>query len=287
MTGFGRAEGATSGMSWVWEARSVNGRSLDLKIRMPHGYDVLEPVVREAAKARFRRGSLQIGLTVKQDLAETGLNINEPFVRAAIEAGLPYLRDGLVAPPRWDGLLALRGALVAEPAADIGDAARIEAVRAGIDPALDALAAARADEGVALQRILGALLDTVAAAAAQARGLAAAQPDAIADRLRQKIAALAGEAGLDPQRLAAEAALLATKADVREELDRLEAHVTEARTLLAAPEPAGRRLEFLSQELNREANTLCSKSNDLALTRLGLDLKTAIDQFREQSANVE
>lgn len=286
MTGFGRAEGAAPGMSWVWEARSVNGRSLDLKIRMPHGYDVLEPVVREAAKARFRRGSLQIGLTVKQDLADTGLNINEPFVRAAIEAGAPYVRDGLVAPPRWDGLLALRGALVAEPLADIGDAARIEAVRAGIEPALDALAAARADEGAALQRMLGALLVTIAGAAAQARGLAAAQPEAIAERLRQKIAALAADV-LDPQRLAAEAALLATKADVREELDRLEAHVAEARTLIAAPEPAGRRLEFLAQELNREANTLCSKSNDLALTRLGLDLKTAIDQFREQSANVE
>jgi len=288
MTGFGRSEGVGGGRCWTWEARSVNGRSLDMKVRLPHGFDALEPAVREAAKARFRRGSLQIGLSLRADEARAGLQIDEAFVRAVLAAGAPLVREGLVAPPRWDGVLALRGAFTAEPGGDaVGDEALTQAIAAGLEPALDALARARAEEGAALERLHTALLDDIAAAAAAARGLAALQPEALAERLRRKVALLAGEAGVDPARLAQEIALLASKADVREELDRLDAHVAEARALLAAPEPAGRRLDFLSQELNREANTLCSKSSDLALTRVGLDLKTAIDQFREQSANVE
>ena len=287
MTGFGRAEGSAPNLHWIWEARSVNGRGLDVKVRLPNGYDALEPIVRDAAKTRFRRGSLQIGLSVRSDAVETGLHINTAFIQAAVAAGAIYVREGLVAPPRWDGLLALRGALVAEQAVEISDEARLAAVRGGLDEAIDALSAARADEGKSLARIMTALLDDIARAATHARTLAVAQPEAFAARLRATVAALAADAGLDPQRLTAEAALLATKADIREELDRLDAHVAEARALIAAPEPAGRRLDFLSQELNREANTLCSKSSDLALTRLGLDLKTAIDQFREQSANVE
>jgi uncharacterized protein (TIGR00255 family) len=170
---------------------------------------------------------------------------------------------------------------------DVADSDRLAAIRDDLERAFDALAASRAEEGASIARLLVELLDEMERATAKARTVAATQPEALAEKLRAKVAVLAGEPGIDPQRLAAEAALLASKADVREELGRLAAHIAEARALIAGPEPAGRRLDFLSQELNREANTLCSKSSDLALTRLGLDLKTAIDQFREQAANVE
>ena len=289
MTGFGRSEGASAGASWAWEIRSVNGRGLDIRARVPSGFDALEPIIREEAQKRFKRGSLQVGLALKRDAGIGVASINSALVEGLIEAGEPFVKAGRAAPPRWDGLLAIRGVLTSEDAADTSDlrAALETDLRASLAEALDRLVAARAQEGRALKTLLEGLIAQVETTTAQARELAAATPAALHERILARLAALAPDVALDPQRLAQEAAMAASRADVREELDRLSAHAREALALIAGAEPAGRRLDFLAQEFNREANTLCSKSSDLALTRLGLDLKTMIDQLREQAANVE
>lgn len=291
MTGFGRADGAVAGRRWVWETRSVNGRGLDVKSRLPAGLESLEGAVREAAAKRFKRGSIQATLTITRD-AESGggVSIDHALIARIIEAGEAYVTDGRVAPPRWDGLLQLRGVLSLDENAEDATNTRtlIEmAARAGVEEAFDALSTARLQEGRVLADVLEAIVERVEALTDAAGLNAASAPAALASRLQDKLAALAPEVTIDPGRFAQEVALLAAKADVREELERLRAHADEARALIRGVEAAGRRLEFLSQELNREANTLCSKSSDLALTRIGLDLKTAIDQFREQCANVE
>jgi uncharacterized protein (TIGR00255 family) len=290
MTGFGRAEGAAGGATWAWEARSVNGRGLDLRIRVPTGFDALEPAVRDAAQKRFKRGSVQVGLSIRRDALAGAVVLNTALVETLIEAGKPFVHTGRVGAPTWDGLLGVRGVLAsAEEAGDPGElrAALEGDLTAGLATALDRLAAMRAQEGAALRALLAALLDQIETATDAARALAGTAPAALLERIRARLAALAPEVAIDPQRLAQEAVVAAARADVREELDRLTAHVSEARALIAGADPAGRRLEFLAQEFNREANTLCSKSSELALTRLGLDLKTAIDQLREQAANVE
>jgi uncharacterized protein (TIGR00255 family) len=291
MTGFGRSDGAAAGRRWIWEVRSVNGRGLDIKSRLPAGLEALESAVREAASTRFKRGSIQASLSVTRDAeAGGGATIDRAFVAKLIEAGAAHVASGAVAPARWDGLLQVRGVLLSEEAGEDVASSRsaVEAAaREGLAPAFDALAAARAQEGRVLASVLESLVERVEALTATARDNAAATPAALAARLQERLGALAPDIQLDPARLAQEAAVLASKADVREELERLQAHADEARSLIRGPDAAGRRLDFLSQELNREANTLCSKSSDLALTRIGLDLKTAIDQFREQCANVE
>jgi len=289
MTGFARAEGVAVGRRWVWEARSVNGRGLDVKVRLPQGFEAMEPQVREGAARRFRRGSLQVSLQVTRDAeAGGGARIDLAFVDRLLNAAERYVRDGRIDRPRLDGLLQVRGVLVAEDSADDAPEARAALdgeVAGGLARMLDALAEARVQEGRALADVFDGLIATIEAGALAARNSAAAAPTALAEKLMERLAAL--NAQVEPARFAQEAALLASKADVQEELERLRAHAAEARALVAGAEQAGRRLEFLAQELNREANTLCSKSSDLALTRIGLDLKTAIDQFREQAANVE
>lgn len=290
MTGFGRAEGAAGTTQWAWEAKSVNGRGLDVKLRLPPGFDALEAAVREAAQQRFRRGSVQIGLMLKRVETGAGARLDLGFLKDVVEASRPLIETGLVAPARWDGLLALRGAFAQDD--DIEETPETRAVLdaalvAGMSAALDALAEARRQEGRVLAGLLTALIDRIDGLVAQARADASAAPGALQERLRQRLADLAPEVRADPQRFAQEAALLAAKADVREELERLSAHAQEVRAMLAKPEPAGRRLDFLAQELTREANTLCSKSSELSLTRIGIDLKTAIDQLKEQAANVE
>lgn len=289
MTGFGRAEGASGGYAWAWEARSVNGRGLDVRTRLPNGLDALEPMVREAAQKRFKRGSLQVGLVLKRDVSTPSFSINTALIDALLAASGPFVASGRVAPPTWDGLLGVRGVLSGDDAAETSEAraALEEVLKAGLAAALDGLAVTRAQEGVALAKVLEALLARIETSVAQARALAAATPGALMERIRARLAGLAPEVAIDPQRLAQEAALAAQRADVREELDRLTAHIGEARALLVSADAAGRRLEFLAQEFNREANTLGSKSSDLALTRISLDLKTTIDQLREQAANVE
>ncbi len=287
MTGFARAEGARGAVSWAWEVKSVNGRGLDLRVRLPGGMDALEPAVREAVQTRFRRGAVTAGLQLQRDAAALAPRVNASRLAAVIAAVRPFIDEGVVAPPRLDGLLALRGVLEVEDGAgpEEEDALRADIV-VSLGEALDALAAVRRAEGDALAAVLADAVTRIEALRDAAAAHAAAQPEAIRERLRARIAELVGSE-LPEDRLATEAAVLAVKADVREELDRLAAHVAAARELLAAREPSGRRLDFLAQELNREANTLCAKSADAELTRIGLDLKAVIDQFREQAQNVE
>ncbi len=289
MTGFGRAEGARAALAWTWEAKSVNGRGLDVRFRAPSGFDALEPVAREAAKARFSRGSIQLNLTLSRDAAAADVRVNVPRVEAILDQLQPLIDTGRLAPPRADGLLAARGVLESEDAVgtdDVERAALTAEMGESLAEALDALAKARADEGRSLAAVMKALVDEIAAFVVHARNTAGARPETIRDKVRAQFAELlAGD--LPEERLAVEAAALAVKADVREELDRLDAHVASAKTLLNAKGPVGRKLDFLTQEFMREANTLCSKSGDLALTNTGLALKAAVDRFREQVQNVE
>ncbi len=289
MTGFARAASGGQGWRWSWEARSVNGRGLDLRVRLPAGLDRLDHHARAAASRRFQRGSVSLLLAIEPDSGPGEVTIDRARLDAylALEAEL-RARHGL-APARADGILALRG--VVESRERTGaelDEALDAAVLATLEQALDGLAAARAEEGARIVPVLMDLLSEIDALAARARDLAALQPAALRARILQQLAELgAAIPPLAPERLAQEAALLATRADVREELDRLAAHVAQARSLLGGAAQCGRKLEFLAQEFNREANTLCSKSPDLELTRCGLELKAAIDRLREQSANIE
>jgi uncharacterized protein (TIGR00255 family) len=289
MTGFARAEGEHDGQRWIWELKSVNGRGLDLKLRLPQGFDALEPAARAAAGAKFKRGSLQATLTLARAAsAAAAQKIDLELVEQLLAAREAF--GDRTAKPRWDGLLAARGVLTGDDASELSEAERTAleaALIAGFNGALDALTMARNAEGRMLAAALGEGANRLDALIAAARACAAAGPAAALERIRQRLQALAPELKLDPARVAQEAAMVAAKADVQEELERLAAHAVELRTLLTKPEPAGRRLDFLSQELTREANTLCSKSADLELTRIGLDLKAVVDQIKEQAANVE
>ncbi|HWE99101.1 MAG TPA: YicC/YloC family endoribonuclease [Caulobacteraceae bacterium] len=287
MTGFGGAEGAAGGWTLAVEARSVNGRSLDVRFRGPPGSDVLERAAREAAQSAFVRGQVGVNLTVVRAGGAGGRRVDLAAAEAYLAAGAALVESGRVGRPTLDGLLALPGVLTEpEPQDETGRAAReSEGVRL-IGQAMSALAQARRAEGAALEVVLVRLLDQIDELVAEAGAEAARQPALMKARLEKRLSELAGEA-LSPERVAQEAAALALRADVTEELDRLAGHVGAARTLIAADAPAGRRLDFLAQEFMREANTLCSKSASATLTRVGLDLKTAVDQLREQVQNVE
>ena len=246
-------------------------------------------MVRAATTAKFKRGSVQASLSLARDAAAApAIKIDVELAERLIAAGEQF--KGRAAKPRWDGILSIRGVVQSEDAADQSEeerAALEAALMAGFNVALDGLAQARQAEGRSLAAIFSDSADRLDAGIAAARVCAAAAPAAALDRIRQRLESLAPELKIDPQRLAQEAAIAATRADVQEELERLSAHAGELRSLITKPEPAGRRLDFLSQELTREANTLCSKSADLELTRIGLDLKTVVDQIKEQAANVE
>ncbi|HEX3699365.1 MAG TPA: YicC/YloC family endoribonuclease [Phenylobacterium sp.] len=288
MTGFGRAEGALSGWSWAVEARSVNGRNLEVRFRGPPGFDGLERAARELAQARFQRGQVNVGVQARRAEAAGAVRLNLAQLELYLAAGAPYLAAGKAGPPSLDGLLALKGVIETEDAVDDPEArAPLEAaIAASLAAALDGLQGARREEGRALEGVLSGFLDRIAELVDQAETLAAEQPGAIKERFARRMAELVGE-GADEARIVQEAAAMATKADVREELDRLAGHVASARTLIAGDGGVGRRLDFLTQEFMREANTLCSKSASGALTSTGLDLKAVIDQFREQVQNVE
>ena len=288
MTGFGRAEGALGGWSWAVEARSVNGRNLEVRFRGPPGFDGLERASRELAQARFQRGQVTVGVQAKRAEGANAVRINTEQLERYLAIGAPYLAAGQAAPPSLDGLLALKGVIETEDAVDDPEArAELEAaMAASLGVALDGLLAARREEGASLDGLLTGFLGRIAELVDQAEALAGEQPAAIKERFAKRMAELIGE-GADEARIVQEAAAMATRADVREELDRLKAHVASARQLLAGDGGVGRRLDFLTQEFMREANTLCSKSASGALTSTGLDLKAVIDQFREQVQNVE
>ena len=294
MTGFARESGALpDGTSFVWEVRSVNGRGLDLRLRLPNGLDAMESGLREAAGKRLKRGNVSATLTLKREERAPRLTPDPAALEQAIALATSVAQRLGAPPPRAEAILALPGVLRAESAEP--DEAVEEAKRAALASAFDAalvgLVASRAREGAQLATILGALLDEIAALREAAAAEAALQPDAQRQRLMENLGKLLGEADararIPEERLAQEVALLAQRSDVREELDRLSAHVTEARRLLGANDAVGRKLEFLTQEFVREANTLCSKSASVGLTRLGLELKAAIERLREQAANVE
>lgn len=288
MTGFGRAEGAAGDWSWSVEARSVNGRNLEVRFRGPPGFDTLERVARDGAQARFARGQLTVGLQAKRAEAGAQVRINLDQLERYLAAGAPYVADGRATPPSLDGLLTLRGVVEAAETADDPEAqGAVEAAMAlSIGAALEGLAQARREEGLQLTAVLVLLVDKIEALTKAAADLASGQPVAIKERFARRMAELVGE-GAAEDRIVTEAAAMAVKADVREELDRLAGHVEAARALIAGEGPSGRRLDFLTQEFMREANTLCSKSALGPLTTVGLDLKATIEQFREQVQNVE
>lgn len=291
MTGFARADGSEGAARWHWEIRSVNGRGLDVRSRLPSGYDALEPQLREAVGKRIVRGSLNVTLVVDQAEAEVEIRLNERALGQVLAAAGRVAELTGSAPPSAEALLAIRGVLeVVDRSADEAVAQRRSAsVLASFVTALDRLREARAGEGARLSSIIERQLDAIEQIVSRVETLPSRRPDAVAARLRESVQRLLDQTGasLDPDRLHQEAVMVATRADVEEELKRLTAHVAAARDLLASSEPAGRKLDFLSQEFNREANTLCSKSNDVEMTRLGLELKAIIDQMREQVQNIE
>ena len=290
MTGFARGDGVHGDTSWHWEARSVNGRTLDLRLRLPSGFEALEIRARGLAQEKLARGNCTINLWVKREAGRTEIRLNETALRQA-QAVAERARDLTGRKhARLDTLLAMRG--VVETAegeeSEEAQAALHHAMIANLAATLDELVRARSGEGERLQAVIEKQLSAIARLIEVAALAAARQPAAIAMRLSEQIARLT-EAGpaLDPDRLHQEAVLLAAKADIQEELDRLSAHVAAANELIASGQPAGRSFEFLAQEFNREANTVCSKAADIETTRTGLELKTVIDQLREQVQNIE
>lgn len=285
MTGFARTDGADERVRWAWEARSVNGKSLDLRLRIPSGWERLDPIVRKEVGKALGRGNVTLSLEVRALKGRLPVRVNEDLL-----ADLADRCRAAGEEPRLDRLMTVRGVVeTAEDEEDLTqDATRIGAITDSLAAVLDALAAARAEEGSRIEAVLRQHLAEIEHLVVQAKDSAECQPAAIRDRLTAQIGELlADDRALPEERLAQEAAALAAKADVREELDRLIAHVEQARGLLDAGGPCGRRLDFLCQEFNREANTLCSKASALAMTRIGLDLKSAVDQLREQVQNLE
>ena len=290
MTGFAEGSGSHEGLRWRWEAKSVNGRGLDLRLRMPPGFESLEQPVRMLAGERFRRGNFQLNLTVEAQETVRGLKIDPVALASAIKLAREIADETGLAPARVDGLLALKGVVVQEEAGALDPVARGHRdakILKSLTLAFESLGKARATEGAKLAQLLQAQINEVSRLVDEAEQLAAAQPEALRQKLAAQVAELLNGTPLPEERLVQEVAMMATRADVREELDRLKAHVHDARSLLKSGEAVGRKLDFLSQEFNREANTLCSKSADIALTRVGLALKAVIDQFREQAQNVE
>ena len=295
MTGFASAEGAEGAVSWRWELRSVNARGLDIRVRLPSGREGLEPKLRKALQARLKRGGVTANLQTLRGQDENALRLDADALAAALRAAASVRAAaeaaGLeTAPVSIDGLMQVRGVLAtgAEEPDPEAVAALEAAIMASLEEAVERLAAARAVEGEALTGVISSQVDEIEVLVTAAAASAEARSESAANRLREKVDALL-EAGADmsEDRLAQELALLAVKNDVREEIDRLSAHVTGARKLLQDAPPIGRKLDFLCQEFNREANTLCSKSLSEELTRIGLALKVVIDQMREQVQNVE
>ena len=293
MTGFARAGGEVEPFTFQWEIRSVNGRGLDARFRLPPGFEALEPELRARLGKAIKRGSVQVSLScdIKPGMM-AAVEVNAALLDQLLAAALAAAKRAADDATRVDvgQLMRVRGVL--DTPENGGRAAwaeeYAEALLAAFDEAVQALAAARAEEGARIEAVIRRQLAEIARLEEEARHHPARQPEAIRERLREQVARLLeASEELDAQRLHQEAVLLAVRADITEELDRLRAHLKAADELLAAREPAGRKLEFLAQEFHREANTLCSKANDAGLSAIGMALKAAIDQLREQAANVE
>lgn len=290
MTGFAREAGTTGPFQWAWEIKSVNGRGLDIRLRTPPGLDAAGEDARQKLQKGLTRGAVQAGLTINRAAIAPRVRVNSE----ALQALLATLRDmdlpSGIAPATMDGLLSVRGIVEVDEEVDdpAVQAALLTDLGHGMDRALASLVAVRKGEGQALRTVILAQLDTMASLVDAADACPARSPEAVRARLAAQVAALLeASAALDPVRLHQEAALIAAKADIREELDRLRAHLEQARAVILEGGPVGRRLDFLAQEFGRETNTLCAKANDVSLSRIGLDLKAVVEQFREQVQNVE
>lgn len=290
MTGFARADGSDPRCNWTWEIKSVNGRALDVRCRLAPGVDVLEPEVRALVSKQLKRGNVSVNLQVSRSSGPGTLSVNRDLLDELIGIARDYADTEGVEPPRLDGLLGLRGVIESADDDDSDDIreARAKDMQTTFSEALDALVQSRASEGAALERILIGQLDAMSALVDEASAAAEARPAAVRERMREQLSVLLeADPPVAEDRLAQELAILATKADIREEIDRLVAHVEAAREYISEGGTVGRRLDFLAQEFNREANTLCAKANDKGLTETGISLKAVIDQFREQVQNVE
>lgn len=290
MTGFSAAAGMEEGMAWRWEVRTLNGRGLDIRVRTPPGYEDIEARARELTSRSLARGSCQLSLQFSRGEASAEWRLNETALATVLDLARKLVDEAGASPPAADGLLRIKGVVETgerEPEGEVRERL-VAAVLAGLSTALDGLAGERQREGSTLETVLGACLEEISALRLAIAALPAREPPFVLERLRAQVARLMeARAELPEDRLYQEAAILATKADIREELDRLQAHIDAARAQLASDGPAGRRLDFLAQELNREANTICAKSNDVETSRLGVDLKAVIDRFKEQVQNVE
>lgn len=293
MTGFARATGNHGPWQWAWEVKSVNARALDIRFRTPPGHDRVEMAGRDAVSKKFKRGSFNLNLTTQRiDTAQADkpMRVNRDLLDQLVEQASGY--GGRVAnePPRIETLMTVRG--VVEPIETLEDeeavAERMKQVQTSLEQALTALATARREEGARLKDVLSAQLDELSALRADAAAADATRPAKIAERLKAQVAELmADSTGMSEERLHQEIALLVAKGDITEELDRLDAHIASGRDLIEGGGAIGRRLDFLCQEMTREANTLCSKSGDIDLTNVGLAMKAKVEQFREQVQNVE
>lgn len=290
MTGFARSDGALGKATWHWEVRSVNNRGLDVRLRLPPGYDAIEPRVREGIAKRFTRGSVNVALSLVCEAQQSEVRLNEAALAQVLAIAVRIGKDLGGEPPRPEALLALKGVI------EIVDGSEDEAVIAerqqamieSLARALDGLVTARREEGDRLRAVLMAQIDEIERLVGIVEASPSRSPVAIAQRLAEQVARLLDTAQpLDPVRLHQEAILLATRADVEEEVKRLRGHIEAARSLLSEAGAVGRKLDFLSQEFNREANTLTSKAADQEISRAGLALKVVIDQMREQVQNIE
>jgi uncharacterized protein (TIGR00255 family) len=290
MTGFARADGVTGSYAWAWELKSVNAKGLELRLRLPPGWDSLEPQARSRASEVLARGTVYANLSVNREGIPPTVRVNESVLAAVLATICDIAHRVDAAPPSLDGILALKGVIEVSEADEREEDRRAAeaAILGGFAQALAGLTEMRQREGVALRRVLASRLDALAALAKRAEQAPGRHPAAIKARLAEQIAALLDTSDrFDPDRLTQEALLIAAKADIREELDRIASHIAQAREMLGKGGPVGRRLDFLAQEFNREVNTCCSKSNDLELTQTGLEMKNVVEQFREQVQNLE
>jgi len=290
MTGFGRSAGVHGETSWHWEVRSVNGRGLELRFRMPSGLEGLEIKARSLAQEKLARGNCTLNLALRRETGQLAIRLNEAALSQALAAAERAQALTHKEAPNLDTLLAMRGVVEVVEGEESEEAhAKLEdALLKGLGAALDQLVAARKAEGARLASVMTNQLGQISDLVERVGDASARQPQAIRQRLTEQVTRIMETgAGLDPERLHQEALLLAAKADIQEELDRLRAHVAAANDILAQDPPAGRGLEFLAQEFNREANTLCSTASDVEISRAGLELKTVIDQLREQVQNIE
>jgi uncharacterized protein (TIGR00255 family) len=289
MTGFARESGFSAPYRWSWEIKTVNSKGLDLRLRLPPGFDALDKPARTAISATLARGACYASLDVSRESAALSARLNRDLLVHLIETLSGVERPEHIGPPTLDGLLSVRGVIETVEVEEDEDAQRkaLAAILNGLEAALRQLQAMRAGEGATLAAVIAKRLDRIAELARAADLCPARQPAAVRERLRAAIDLIADSGRLDEARLHQEAVLMAAKADIREEVDRLCAHVSAARKLLAEGGAIGRKLDFLAQEFGRETNTLCAKSNDAALTAIGLELKVEVEQLREQAQNIE